>query len=109
MQEYGCWQILSVTVRVIQRDAEEKKGSFNPRPYFRLFINWLFDLVTQDPILDGATIQVLIALANAFHALQPLKVPAFSFAWLELVSHRSFMPKLLANMLQKVGFMFNVC
>ncbi|KAK1578369.1 hypothetical protein Q3G72_029758 [Acer saccharum] len=90
-------KILSVTVRVIQRDAEEKKGSFNPRPYFRLFINWLFDLVTQDPILDGATIQVLIALANAFHALQPLKVPAFSFAWLELVSHRSFMPKLLAN------------
>ncbi|KAK4839920.1 hypothetical protein QYF36_025957 [Acer negundo] len=90
-------KILSVTVRVIQRDAEEKKGSFNPRPYFRLFINWLFDLVTQDPILDGATIQVLIALANAFHALQPLKVPAFSFAWLELVSHRGFMPKLLAN------------
>ncbi|KAL5812656.1 hypothetical protein ACOSQ3_027606 [Xanthoceras sorbifolium] len=90
-------KILSVTVRVIQRDAEEKKGSFNPRPYFRLLINWLFDLVTQDPILDGATFQVLIAFANAFHALQPLKVPAFSFAWLELVSHRSFMPKLLTH------------
>jgi hypothetical protein len=40
-------------------------------------------------------LQVLTAFANAFHALQPLKIPAFSFAWLELVSHRSFMPKLL--------------
>ncbi|CAL5366926.1 unnamed protein product [Camellia sinensis] len=27
--------ILSVTVRVIQKDAEEKRASFNPRPYFR--------------------------------------------------------------------------
>lgn len=88
-------KIFSVTVRVIQRDSEEKKASFNPRPYFRLFINWLFDLVSPDPILDGANFQVLIAFANAFHALQPLKIPAFSFAWLELVSHRSFMPKLL--------------
>ncbi|XP_057952190.1 uncharacterized protein LOC131146551 isoform X3 [Malania oleifera] len=88
-------KILSITVRVIQRDAEEKRASFNPRPYFRLFIDWLFDLVSSDSILDGANLQVLVAFANAFHALQPLKIPAFSFAWLELVSHRSFMPKLL--------------
>ncbi|KAL6321920.1 hypothetical protein AAG906_035820 [Vitis piasezkii] len=72
--------IFSVTVRVIQRDSEEKKASFNPRPYFRLFINWLFDLVSPDPILDGANFQVLIAFANAFHALQPLKIPAFRSA-----------------------------
>ncbi|KAL6321944.1 hypothetical protein AAG906_035849 [Vitis piasezkii] len=73
-------KIFSVTVRVIQRDSEEKKASFNPRPYFRLFINWLFDLVSPDPILDGANFQVLIAFANAFHALQPLKIPAFRSA-----------------------------
>ncbi|KAA8539793.1 hypothetical protein F0562_026485 [Nyssa sinensis] len=88
-------KILSVTVRVIQRDAEDKRASFNPRPYFRLFINWLFDLLAPDPILEGANFQILVAFANAFHVLQPLKVPAFSFAWLELISHRSFMPKLL--------------
>ncbi|XP_020095725.1 CCR4-NOT transcription complex subunit 1 isoform X2 [Ananas comosus] len=88
-------KILSVTVRVIQKDAEEKKLSFNPKPYFRLFINWLLDLASPDPLLDGSNFQVLTSFANAFHALQPLKVPAWSFAWLELVSHRSFMPKLL--------------
>ena len=27
--------------------------------------------------------------------LQPLRVPGFAFAWLELMSHRSLMPKLL--------------
>ncbi|KAK9292677.1 hypothetical protein L1049_020655 [Liquidambar formosana] len=90
-------KILTITVRVIQRDAEEKRTSFNPRPYFRLFINLLFDLVSPDPVMDGANFQfqALITFANALHSLQPLKIPAFSFAWLELVSHRSFMPKLL--------------
>ncbi|XP_059312955.1 uncharacterized protein LOC132064095 isoform X1 [Lycium ferocissimum] len=94
-------KVLAVTVKFIQKDAEEKKMTFNPRPYFRLFINWLVDLSSLDPVFDGANFQVLTALANAFHALQPLKVPGFSFAWLELVSHRSFMPKLLAGNAQK--------
>ncbi|KVH89220.1 CCR4-Not complex component, Not1, C-terminal [Cynara cardunculus var. scolymus] len=70
-------KVLAVTVRFIQKDAEEKKTSFNPRPYFRLFIDWLLDLSTLDPVFEGANFQVLTALATSFHALQPLKVPAF--------------------------------
>ncbi|KAK3124635.1 hypothetical protein QOZ80_7BG0589710 [Eleusine coracana subsp. coracana] len=94
-------KILSVATRVIQKDAEERKASFNPRPYFRLFINWLSELTTTDLHHDGANFQVLTAFANAFHILQPLRVPAWSFAWLELVSHRCFMPKLLMCNSQK--------
>ncbi|KAE8699711.1 transcription factor UNE10-like [Hibiscus syriacus] len=94
-------KILTVTLKVIQKEAEDKKASFNPRPYFRLFINWLLDLGSLDPVPDGANFQILTAFANAFHALHPLKVPAFSFAWLELVSHWSFMPKLLTGHAQK--------
>ncbi|CAN6460845.1 unnamed protein product [Victoria cruziana] len=90
-------KVLTVTVRFIQKDAEEKKAAFNPRPYYRLFINWIFDFNSADPILDAINFQVLTALANAFHALQPLKVPGFSFVWLELISHRSFMPRLLMS------------
>ncbi|KAF6141661.1 hypothetical protein GIB67_001213 [Kingdonia uniflora] len=51
-------KILSVTVRVIQKDAEEKKATFNPRPYFRLFINWLLDIVSPEPVLDSLNFQV---------------------------------------------------
>ncbi|KAK7287009.1 hypothetical protein RJT34_22414 [Clitoria ternatea] len=94
-------KILAVTVRLILKEAEEKKATFNPRPFFRLFINWLLDLGSLEPLTDGANLQILTAFANAFHALQPLKVPAFSFAWLELVSHRSFMPKMLTGNGQK--------
>lgn len=47
-----------MTVKYIQKNAEEKKTSFNPRPYFRLFINWLLDLCSVDPVFDGANFQV---------------------------------------------------
>ncbi|OIW00926.1 hypothetical protein TanjilG_10004 [Lupinus angustifolius] len=70
-------KILSVTIRFILKDVDEKKMSFNPRPYFRLFINWLVDLGSLEPVTDGANLQILTAFANAFHALQPLKVPGF--------------------------------
>ncbi|KAL5134617.1 CCR4-NOT transcription complex subunit 1 [Glycine soja] len=98
---FSILKILAVTVRFIIKDAEEKKASFNPRPLFRLFINWLLDLGSLEPVTDGANLQILTGFANAFHALQPLKVPAFSFAWLELISHRSFMPKMLTGNGQK--------
>ncbi|MCL7024100.1 hypothetical protein MKW94_014519, partial [Papaver nudicaule] len=50
-------KIMLVTVRVIQKDADEKKAAFNPRPYFRLFVNWLLDLGSSDPVLEGANFQ----------------------------------------------------
>lgn len=61
----------------------------------RLFGNWLLELAAPDPALDTLQPQMLYAFAAAFEALRPSRVPGFAFAWLELVSHRSFMPKLL--------------
>ncbi|KAL3683907.1 hypothetical protein R1sor_001929 [Riccia sorocarpa] len=90
-------KVLNVTVRVIHRDADEKKTSFHPRPYFRLFVTWLMDFNSADPALDSSNFQVLTAFGNALLALQPLRVPGWSFAWLELISHRIFMPKLLLS------------
>ncbi|XP_078152405.1 uncharacterized protein LOC144547593 [Carex rostrata] len=86
-------KLLLVTAKVIVKDAEEKKTDFNARPYFRLFVNWLLDIVSPD--LDGANYEILTCFASAFLALQPLIVPSFSFAWLELLCHENFMPKIL--------------
>jgi hypothetical protein len=41
-------KVLAVTVRVIQRDAEDKGAAFNARPYFRLLVTWLMDLNVLD-------------------------------------------------------------
>jgi len=53
-------QILSVTMKLIQKDSEERKNSFNARPYFRLFISWLQDLLSPEPVIDGVNFQVLL-------------------------------------------------
>lgn len=94
-------KVLAVIVKFIKKDVEEKKASFCPNPYLRLFMNFLFHLGTLDSVIDDASFQVLTALSNSYHALQPMKVPAFSFAWLELVSHKDFMPKILTANGQK--------
>ena len=58
-------------------------------------MNLLRDLNAADPVVEQDNLQVLGAFANAFHALRPQAAPSFAFAWLELISHRHFMPALL--------------
>mmetsp|Transcript_48325 Transcript_48325/g.35511 ORF Transcript_48325/g.35511 Transcript_48325/m.35511 type:complete len:228 (+) Transcript_48325:875-1558(+) len=38
---------------------------------------------------------VLISMAELFQKLNPLKFPAFAFSWIELISHKYFMPHFL--------------
>ncbi|XP_052626863.1 uncharacterized protein LOC111896007 [Lactuca sativa] len=94
-------KVLAVIVRFVKKDAEEKKESFISTPYFRLFINFFNHLHTLNSSVNDENFQMYAALSNSFHALQPLKVPAFSFPWVELISHKDFMPKLFAANGQK--------
>ena len=52
-------QVLAVTVKVIQKVADEKKANFLPRPYFRLFVMWLMEFSAPDPLLDASNFQVM--------------------------------------------------
>ena len=40
-------------------------------------------------------LKMMAAIAATLEALQPVRVPGFAFPWLELISHRQLMPKLL--------------
>jgi CCR4-NOT transcription complex subunit 1 len=101
-------RVLSIITRVLLSDYRQHAANsgggklegargkrFDQRAYYRLFVNLLQDLNAPDPVLDASNFQVLTAFANCFHSLQPLFVPGFGFAWLELISHRMFMPNLL--------------
>lgn len=83
------WQILAVAVRVIQKDAEEKKSSFNPRPYFRLFLNWILDLGSPDPVFDGANFQVQLHIFSPPSSLKPCPIylgcPLWFFPYLHWI------------------------
>ncbi|KAG2431214.1 hypothetical protein HXX76_009742 [Chlamydomonas incerta] len=112
---------LGLLVGVIKRDADEATVKFNARPYLRIWVGLLSELGVMPgshaaaaaaaaaaegappppagsppPAADhAAQLRYLRACGMALYALQPLSVPGFAFAWLELVSHRAFMPRVL--------------
>jgi CCR4-NOT transcription complex subunit 1 len=95
-------KILNVIGRVVIRDCNSSiRGVANQRPFFRLFNNLFVDLNAPDPALDVINLQVLGHFSNILNTLQPCRVPGFAFAWLELISHRMLMPKLLMAKAQR--------
>ena len=95
-------KVLGITVRCLMAKSATA-GTFDQRPYFRLLMNLIQDLNMPDPQLDSISLQILGVFGSALHVIQPCVVPAFTFAWLELVSHRMFLPNLLLAKDQK-GF-----
>mmetsp|Transcript_59972 Transcript_59972/g.147448 ORF Transcript_59972/g.147448 Transcript_59972/m.147448 type:complete len:494 (+) Transcript_59972:372-1853(+) len=80
---------LATTVKVMHTMHTERKERFNQKPLHRLFTRLLLDMT------DAMPEAVIFSFADALQACQPRLVSGFSFAWLELVSHRSLMPRLL--------------
>jgi CCR4-NOT transcription complex subunit 1 len=61
------------------------------------------ELNAPDAILENINFQVLHAYCNMLHILRPVKAPGFAYAWLEIVSHRVFMGRILATNNQPNG------
>mmetsp|Transcript_114482 Transcript_114482/g.262649 ORF Transcript_114482/g.262649 Transcript_114482/m.262649 type:complete len:441 (-) Transcript_114482:59-1381(-) len=99
-------QALHVISRTLLRSADEKKERFNQRPFYRLLLNLLIAVTTPDPQVEPIQFQLLAAFCTTFMTLSPKRVPSFAFAWLELISHRVFMPKLLNSTNHKGWLMF---
>jgi len=100
-------KILGITVRTMMAHYERSKGdglviqNWDQRPWFRLLLNLVLDLNSPNPVLDQISYGILSVFGSAFHVIQPLVVPGFAFAWLELVSHRMFLSNLLSVKGQK--------
>ncbi|KAI9256566.1 CCR4-Not complex component, Not1-domain-containing protein [Phascolomyces articulosus] len=94
-------QVLSVIVLILAQHHEQDKRLFNQRPFLRLFTCLLSDLHSSEQQLQSIYLPILTRLSNMFYKLQPTYFPGFTFAWLQLISHRLFMPKLLLTENQK--------
>ena len=84
-------KVLATVVKHVHSEHAERKAAFNQKASHRLLLRLLLD--TSDALGD----QTQLAFADALLALQPLLVPGFAFAWLELASHKSLMPRLLQD------------
>ncbi|KAJ3079072.1 hypothetical protein HDU99_000192 [Rhizoclosmatium hyalinum] len=94
-------KILYIIVLVLVHSHEQRRGQFNQRPFFRLFSSLLNDLNLFEDQLQAVYYQILCKISNTLHTLQPSFLPGFTLSWLQLISHRFFMPKLLTAEGQK--------
>ena len=91
-------KILGSIVRSMMWHFEKKKAervSWDQRPWFRLLMNLVIDINKPDPAFESIRLGILSVFGSAFHVCQPLVMPGFAFAWLELVSHRHFLPNIM--------------
>lgn len=84
---------LSVVVLVISQHHQVRGQHFDQRPFLRFFTSLLTDLHAMEQNVQY--LALLTALSNTFFTLQPTHFAGFTFAWLQLISHRLFMPQLL--------------
>ncbi|KAK6167378.1 hypothetical protein SNE40_021420 [Patella caerulea] len=97
-------KVLGIVAGVLIQDHEVRCTEFQQLPYHRLFIMLFIELNAPEPILESINLQVLLAFCQVFHILRPAKAPGFAYAWLELVSHRVFIGRLLALTPQQRGW-----
>ncbi|KAL7457410.1 hypothetical protein ACHAWC_009841 [Mediolabrus comicus] len=81
--------------------AQQTNVQWDQRPWFRLLLDLVCELNTPNQLLDSMKSSIVNVFGSAFHVVQPLVVPGFSFAWLELISHRMFLSNLLLAKDQK--------
>ncbi|KAI9209788.1 CCR4-Not complex component, Not1-domain-containing protein [Polychytrium aggregatum] len=94
-------KILSIIVLVLVHSHEQRRNHFNQRPFFRLFSMLLNDINVFESQFQVISFQILSAMSNTFHTLRPQFLPGFAFSWLQLISHRFFMSRLLLAENQK--------
>jgi CCR4-NOT transcription complex subunit 1 len=88
--------VCEAIILIINKFHETDSQPFNQRPFFKLILNLIYDVSRTSYGFDTSTILTMYTVfTQLLHKLQPLSYPGFSFAWLELVSNRYFMPAIL--------------
>mmetsp|Transcript_518 Transcript_518/g.1826 ORF Transcript_518/g.1826 Transcript_518/m.1826 type:complete len:2264 (-) Transcript_518:4073-10864(-) len=94
-------RVLAIICSVLKHEAGEGPQTFNPRPYYRLLTGMLTDLLPSSEHNPDRFYGLLMGFSTLLKTLEPSRVPAFAFAWLDLLSHRLFMPRMLQLQSQK--------
>lgn len=91
--------ILDVIVLVMVNEHETSKATWDERAYFNIFSSILC-MWSEASVLDSqATAHIdhlfFPVIGETFNSIQPIIYPGFTFAWITLIAHRMFLPKLL--------------
>ncbi|KAJ9113610.1 hypothetical protein QFC22_005918 [Naganishia vaughanmartiniae] len=88
-------KIFTIVALTLVGDQSENGPNFDQRPYHRFFSSLLFDLKALESSFPRAYEGCLRTFANHLGSIQPSLAPGFAFSWVNIISHRAFMPRLL--------------
>lgn len=97
-------KILGIVAGCVLQDHENRGIEFRQFPYHRIFIMLFMELNANEAVLEAINFHVLTAYCHTLHILRPTKAAGFCYAWLELVSHRLFLGRMLAQTPQQKGW-----
>ncbi|XP_030756048.1 CCR4-NOT transcription complex subunit 1 isoform X2 [Sitophilus oryzae] len=90
-------KVLGIVAGCLLQDHDTRTVEFQQMPYQRIFTMLFLELNAPEPILEAINFHVLTAYCHTFHILRPSKAAGFCYAWLELISHRVFIGRMLAT------------
>ncbi|XP_050435609.1 CCR4-NOT transcription complex subunit 1 isoform X4 [Adelges cooleyi] len=99
-------KVLGIVVGVLLQDHDVQATDFHQLPYHRILVTLFLDLNAPDPVLESINYPILAAFCHTYHLLRPRKVPGFAYGWLELISNRIFIGRLLGLTPQQKGWNF---
>lgn len=97
-------KVLGLVCGIMIHDIESNTTDFQQLPYHRILIMLFLELNAPEAILESINLPVLMAFTQTLHLLRPSKCPGFAYAWLEIVSHRVFIGRMLAITPQQKGW-----
>ena len=89
------YKVLGIVAGVLLKDQEQRQTEFQQMPYHRIFSMLFLELSMADGIYESIQAQTLTGYSNVLHVLKPTKAPSFTYSWLELMSNRMFIGRML--------------
>jgi len=98
--------------KALAATAKAQETRFNQRVWHRILMNILLDTAhcptpeasRPTDLSQQYNWKILQLISDTFLALNPMRVPAFCFSWLDLISHKQFMTRIL-NIPQRRGWL----
>lgn len=87
--------LLSLVGLILNNHHVMRGEQFNQRVFFRLFSSTLCEWSDHARYSSPEGRDMVLVFADCFLTLQPRYLPAFTYSWLMLISHRRFMSALL--------------
>ncbi|KAI8966968.1 CCR4-Not complex component, Not1-domain-containing protein [Mycotypha africana] len=88
--------ILSILILVLAHRHERQQLQFNQKPFLKLFSSIFVECLTATQHSKVEQLQFITLYSNVLYTLQPMQFPGFAFSWLQLFSHRFYLPLLFS-------------